>query len=345
MREYFKLLCCNEANKHRLGSAIVGARLPHALLLDGPDGSGKMTFAREIAAALNCLNKEKEHYPLPCGMCESCRKIRSDSFPDVRILHKAENKATIGVAEVAELKSDAYLSSTEAEYKVYIIDGAERMTPEAQNSLLIILEEPPKNVVLMLLSESSDKILTTIKSRCQYLPMERFSPVGLDELLTASSEAYKRLKASSPDKCGEITVLADGRLGKALELVRTGGAVGVGDDYSVAMKIAEAIAKKSSYTEIYSAISALSSKRAEVTLQLEMLMNALRDMTLSRTAESFTPLFFPSKEKARELADRLNLSKLGRIFDALSASHEAIFKNANVGAAMTVLTAKIKTII
>ena len=104
-------------------------------------------------------------------------------------------------------------------------------------------------------------------------------------------------------------------------------------------------AKKASYSELYGAFAALSTKRAELTEQLELIMNGIRDLTLSRTVESFTPLFFPSAERARELSASLSPARLSKIFDAISQTHEAIYKNANVGAAMTVFTAKIKNII
>ena len=342
MREYFKGLYGNEKSKIRLGDSILAARLPHALLIDGPDGSGKLTMAKEIAAALNCENKGNSACALPCGVCNSCQKIRANGHTDVKILAKQEGKATIGVAEVSELKSDCYLSATEAEYKVYIIDGAERMTAEAQNSLLILLEEPPRRVVIMLLSESSDKILTTIKSRCQYIPMERFSPGALDTLLTRLSEQYKRLKAQDPDKCGEITVLADGRLGRALELAGLGAAASAKDGYGEAYALISAIAKKSSYRELYGAVSSLPVKRQELNDRLELIMNGLRDLTLAKEASVFTPLFLPSVQRAKELADGVSLTRLGKVFDAVNEAHEAIFKNANVGATLTVLSAKIK---
>lgn len=345
MREYFKLLYGNEANKKRLGDATLAGRLPHALLIDGPTGSGKMTLAKEIAAALNCESKGASAYPLPCGVCDVCRKIRNDSYTDLRILSRQDGKATIGVGEVSELKGDVYLSATEAEYKVYIIDGAERLTTEAQNSLLILLEEPPKQVVIMLLCESSDKILTTIKSRCQYLPMQRFTPEELDRLLVLRSEQYNRLKAANPDKCAEITVLADGRFGKALELTTSDGNSTLSGDYAGVYAIAEAIGRRLGYRELYGAISALPTKRQELIEALELVMNALRDMMLSKMAEKFTPLFFPGCDKAKEIAEKSTVIKLGKVFDAVNEAHEAIFKNANVGATVAVLTGKIKNLI
>ena len=177
MSKYFSALYGNEAVKDRLGRAIRSGTLAHAFLVSGPDGSGKTTLAMEIAAALNC--ERREGAELPCHVCNTCRRIKDGSFIDVKWLEKPKDKMTIGVGEVRTFREDMFLSATESDYKIYIIDNADKMTPNAQNALLKVLEEPPSNVVIFMLSESDDAILTTIKSRAQYVAMERFDEDGL----------------------------------------------------------------------------------------------------------------------------------------------------------------------
>ena len=183
MRIYFPRLIGNGETKERLGRAIESGTLPHAFLIGGPSGSGKSTLAIEIAAALNC-------------------------FPDVKVLAKKKDKATLGVEAVKDFREDMFLSSTESENKIYIIDDAESMTPEAQNSLLKVLEEPPKSVNIILLAKECDRILTTIKSRTQYIPMSRFDEGELAEQLLKDSAEQGYLPAKEALKAIEQSINA-----------------------------------------------------------------------------------------------------------------------------------------
>ena len=129
MREVFSGLYGNRATKKRIATVIENQRIPHAFLIDGEDGSGKFTLALEIAAAINCENVSDSSASLPCRSCGSCRRIFSGNHVDIHILELSDSKATIGVNEIKEFRSDMFLSSTEARHRVYIIRDAEKMTP------------------------------------------------------------------------------------------------------------------------------------------------------------------------------------------------------------------------
>ena len=77
----FPTLYGNELSKKRIANMLSARRMPHAFLIDGPEGSGKLTYARLIASALNCTAQSPE--ALPCGECNNCRRILSDGFVDV----------------------------------------------------------------------------------------------------------------------------------------------------------------------------------------------------------------------------------------------------------------------
>ena len=209
MKTYFPTLHGNEGSRARIGALIESGRIPHAFLIDGPRGSGKLTYAKLIASALNCVGESSEI--LPCGVCNNCRRILEDGHVDVKILQKDKDKATLGVNEVKEFRNDMFMSATESDYKIYIIRDAERLTPEAQNSLLIVLEEPPKNVVIMLLASGTDSILTTIKSRTQYVTTSRFTPDELSEYLDKTSADARSLAFRDPDGYRALLVSADGK--------------------------------------------------------------------------------------------------------------------------------------
>ena len=139
--EYFKSFYKNDSIKKYFSDTLFGrARtgIGHAYIFEGPLGSGKLTFARLVAAALECEVDMRSVSHLPCESCRSCRNIIAGNSPDVTVVER--DGASIGVDAVRKIKEDIYLSSTESKYKIYAIREAERLTEEAQNALLIFLE-------------------------------------------------------------------------------------------------------------------------------------------------------------------------------------------------------------
>ena len=342
MRSYFSDLFGNDFHKNRIALAVLEERLPHALLIDGPSGSGKMTFATEIAAALNCESKGDVTRPFPCGRCNSCRRVREGSFTDVKILKRTDGKATIGVNQIKDFRADMYLSATESGHKVYIIDEAEKMTTEAQNALLIILEEPPKNVVILLLASGTDSILTTIKSRTQYIPMSRFTTSQLSEYLNGTSSEARSLEFRDSEGYKALLVSADGRIGKALELLNPKTREENEQTRGEILAVVRALGKKTPYTELYAAINSLPQKRAEFSASLEILISALGDLVSAKKSESFQPVFFTDTESAKEAAREVPLVRLLKIYEIVIHTYRECEKNANVNLAAANMASKIK---
>ncbi len=182
MREIFKSLFGNERLKNILGSAIENGTASHAYILEGPKGSGKHTAVTLAAAALSCENRTNGSFPLPCGVCPVCGRILKGISADVISVSK-EDKASIGVGKIRAIREDLYVTPNDSDKKVYVIEEADLMTPQAQNALLISLEEPPPFVTFFLLTENSEALLDTVKSRSVILRMELFSPEGIKEYL------------------------------------------------------------------------------------------------------------------------------------------------------------------
>lgn len=342
MRSYFSDLFGNDFHKNRIALAVLEERLPHALLIEGPSGSGKMTFATEIAAALNCESKGDVTRPFPCGRCNCCRRVREGSFTDVKILKRTDGKATIGVNQIKDFRADMYLSATESGHKVYIIDEAEKMTTEAQNALLIILEEPPKNVVILLLASGTDSILTTIKSRTQYIPMSRFTTSELSEYLNGTSSEARSLEFRDSEGYKALLVSADGRIGKALELLNPKTREENEQTRGEILAVVRALGKKTPYTELYAAINSLPQKRAEFSASLEILISALGDLVSAKKSESFQPVFFTDTESAKEAAREVPLVRLLKIYEIVIHTYRECEKNANVNLAAANMASKIK---
>ncbi len=338
MGKYFSALYGNEATKERLGRAIRGGTLPHAFLISGPDGSGKTTLALEIAAALNC--ERRDGAQLPCHGCNTCRRIKDGSFIDVKRLEKPKDKMTIGVGEVRVFREDMFLSATESEHKVYIIDDADRMTPNAQNALLKVLEEPPSNVVIFMLTESDDAILTTIKSRAQYVAMERFDEDGLIGYLR---ERGARMPVQDASALRELMMCADGRIGRAIELV-DGGAEEVREARELTVSFINALKQSTPYSTLYTTIRALPTKKDELAEALESITDALRDLILIKQDAGAPLVFYPVREEAKEIAGALTSRRLLKVYDIISDSLDDLARNVNVSAMTTALGAKIKLI-
>ena len=341
MRSYLTALVGNDRVRTAFGEAIERGTLSHAILIEGARGSGKHTLATEIAAALNCERRGGTG-PLPCHSCNNCRRIAERNFPDVKYLAKAKDKATIGVGEVALFKEDMYLSATEAEHKVYIIESSELLTPQAQNSLLISLEEPPRGVVIILLCEQGDKLLTTIRSRVQYAVTSRFSTEEMERHLLSSSAEAMALSRSDPAKLRSLIMSADGCIGRALELLNPRRSEENAERRAVTEAIIRAMTTKTSYAELLSATSELSSKRAELSSELESITLALRDIIAKKMRIDAPLLFFTSEEELSLLVKEYELKRLFFLFDVIREAYEDNQKNANITTLVTNMTAKIK---
>jgi DNA polymerase-3 subunit gamma/tau len=150
-----------------LRNAIASGQVAHAYLLAGPRGTGKTSVARLIAKAVNCPRAADGE---PCDTCASCVSIREGRFLDLIEIDAASNR---GIDEMRDLREKVRFSPSEGEYKVYVIDEAHQLTPEAFNALLKTLEEPPGHAIFVLATTESQRIPATIVSRTQRFDLRR----------------------------------------------------------------------------------------------------------------------------------------------------------------------------
>lgn len=338
MSKYFSFLFGNEPTKERLGKSIKNGTLPHAFLISGGNGSGKRTLVREISAALNCESDDKD--AIPCHRCNNCKRIEKSNFTDIKFLKKPDDKATIGVGEVRLFREDMFLSSTESEYKIYVILDAEKMTVNAQNALLKVLEEPPERVVIFLLAESTDGILTTIKSRAQHIAMEKFESGAIEKYLRRENLIPSMLQGKDMT---DIIMCADGRIGKARWLIESGGKDAT-KMRSLVEPIVSALRQGVPYSVLYPAIHSLPTKKDELTEALELLTVAIRDLILVKFDGDAPLLFFSSRNAAKEEADSISSKRLLSVYDIIQGARQSLSSNANAQATLSNLGARIKLI-
>ena len=167
--------------------------LSHAYLITGGSPDSRAAFAREMAAAYLCEGERP-----PCSACRHCRKVSNSIHPDVSRTTVPADKREILVDQIRALRTDVYIRPNEGKRKVYIIDPADAMRPEAQNALLKVLEEGPPYAAFLLLADQPGKMLSTIRSRCEglNLPPEE---APIDPALLERGEELARMLISAKE--------------------------------------------------------------------------------------------------------------------------------------------------
>jgi len=181
---YFRNVIGQKDAAGHLQNALRTGQQSHAYILCGEKGTGRRALAGAFAAALQCENRQDtDKGPEACGVCPSCMQAASDSHPDIVWLvgsRKSDGSETaLGVEDIRSMRADVKIRPYSSAHKVYILQDADKMTPQAQNALLKTLEEPPEYAVVILLAEGSEGFLPTVVSRCVML---RLRPAAEKEI-------------------------------------------------------------------------------------------------------------------------------------------------------------------
>jgi DNA polymerase-3 subunit delta' len=177
-----------------LQRSLARRRLGHAYLFTGDVLEELELLARTLAKTLNCQHPIKIDGVATdcCDGCLSCRKIDNETHADIHWARPESKSRIVTVEQMRDLMQQIQLKPTEAEYKVAIIGGADRLNAQAANAFLKTLEEPPPKSILILLSTEPSRILETILSRCLRL---NFSGDGALPLDAAQSEWLEKFGA------------------------------------------------------------------------------------------------------------------------------------------------------
>ena len=325
-RLVFPALIGNDRLKSTLSADFAAGKSAHAYIIEGPVGSGRHIAAMQICASVLCESRENESVPLPCGTCPSCRKILGGISVDVLTVSN-DDKASISVSAVRDIKETLYITPNDGDKKFYIIENAHLMTVQAQNALLLSLEEPPPYVMFFLLTEDASALLETIRSRAPVIRMEKFTPDFIEDYLT------KTFGSSQRDRIVTAAHLSGGALGRACGLYENGS------DEMEAYRTAEQLTEflltgRKSDTLAY--LTAPVFKDRNKTREILNLMRfALRDLIADKRGGEL--LFYSRTEGVPKFAKKLSVRRLLALSESVAGAWDKINANCSVSTVLTAL--------
>ncbi len=343
MQKLYTAISGNRALCEKLGSYVIDNSLPHALIVEGDRGRGKHTVVKMTAAALVCENKGKAEHPLPCLECLSCRKVLEGKSPDIITINRGD-KATLGIDAVRFLKEDVHIVPNDSDHKIYVIEESDKMTHQAQNSLLLTLEEPPRYVHFFLLCEKADLLLETIKSRAPILRVEPLSRKEIDEYITANDRRALQMKISDPESYDELLTASASGIGRAIEYLDSNTFSPVKKNRAISSDFVIAAISGKGAKAIIPMVTRFPSSRESLLDVLGLISQALRDLIVLKKSDDVPLLFFSNRNDAIELSDKTSLAFLYNINDCLSTTIYEISRNSNTKLSLIKFIIKAKLI-
>lgn len=287
----------NEKIKQQLTFLTESKRLPHAIILEGEEGLGKRTLAKELALNLLCRSEDK-----PCRQCAQCKKVMKGIHPDVYEYTAPDRPAGFHVDTVREVRDDAFMRPNEADYKIYILGNAQSMNASAQNALLKVLEEPPEYAVFILTVTNKSYMLETVLSRSVVMTLEGVNAAQGAEYICTKNEEIDY------DDALKAMEIWDGNIGKAIESLSDGKLSKIS---GITESIAEAMLEENEYA-LLRACAVFDKDRETMVSVLTLLKSVLRDALVYGSGSMMSG----KKELAQRLNERLSKGKLLKLMEA-----------------------------
>jgi len=312
----FESLIGHNDIKNQISNSIKSDKLSHAHLLVGEDGIGKSILAKNIG--LKILGE-----------------IQDRLYVDLVEWRIEKNKTTIGVNSIRTLVEEINKKPFEGDKKVIIIYNAHKMTVQAQNAFLKTIEEPPKNVTILLLCENLEVILDTIKSRCQ---IHKLKSLNVDEMEEFLKINYKDL---SHDEIKVIIAFSDGIPGKAEKFIQDDN---FKDIRNITLEILLNLNKVTT-EELIKYEKKLSNQKEKFEDILTAFISYIRDTIIYKEIEDENLIINIDKLLSiKELANIFSFTKLNGIINIINDTRENLDRNVNPGLAFEVMLFKMQEV-
>ncbi|MBO3445723.1 DNA polymerase III subunit delta' C-terminal domain-containing protein [Clostridium sp. CCUG 7971] len=309
---YFENIIGQEFAKKYLTNSLRKNKVNHAYMFEGIDGIGKKKFAGELAKIL--LNTENV-----------------DSSPDY--ININADGSSIKIAQIRKLQTDIIIKPHK-EYKIYIINEAEKMTVEAQNALLKTLEEPPEYAIMILITSNKERLLDTIKSRCEII---KFLPISLLDL-----KKFLIDKGIEEQRAQLLSVFSRGSIEKALELSESADFAIMRDD--IQSYIQTILDKK--IIDILEIPANMDKYKKEIVSILDIFVNYFRDMMMLK--ENIDKSMIINADKIvfiQNMSKKITYSQVSKIIDIIEDTKTKIRSNCNFNISIQVMALNIYEVI
>ena len=309
---YFEKIKGQNFAKKYLTNSIKSNMVSHAYMFEGPNGIGKNTMARELAAIL----------------LEMENLFNSPDYIEIK-----PDGNSIKIAQIRKLQSDILVKPYKS-YKIYVIDEAQKMTVEAQNALLKTLEEPPKYAIIILITDNKESLLDTIKSRCEII---KFTPIPLVEVAD-----YLTQTGVDKNRASLLANFSRGSMQKAIELSES-------EDFHImrdeVQKYVETFLT-GSMLDIMDIQNSIEKYKDNITNVLDLLVNYFRDiMMVKENVDSSMIINLDRLVFIKNMSTKITYSQLSKIIDIIEETKNKLRSNCNFNISIQVMTLNIYEVI
>ena len=309
---YFEKIKGQNFAKKYLTNSIKSNMVSHAYMFEGPNGIGKNTMARELAAIL----------------LEMENLFNSPDYIEIK-----PDGNSIKIAQIRKLQSDILVKPYKS-YKIYVIDEAQKMTVEAQNALLKTLEEPPKYAIIILITDNKESLLDTIKSRCEII---KFTPIPMQEVAS-----YLTMNGIDSKRASLLANFSRGSMKKAIELSES-------EEFHLMREEVQKYVEtflNGNLIEIMDIQSNIEKYKDQITNVLDLLINYFRDiMMVKENVDNSMIINLDRLIFVKNMSNKTTYSQLSKIIDIIEETKNKLRSNCNFNISIQVMTLNIYEVI
>ena len=309
---YFEKIKGQNFAKKYLTNSIKSNMVSHAYMFEGPNGIGKNTMARELAAIL----------------LEMENLFNSPDYIEIK-----PDGNSIKIAQIRKLQSDILVKPYKS-YKIYVIDEAQKMTVEAQNALLKTLEEPPKYAIIILITNNKESLLDTIKSRCEII---KFTPIPMQEVAS-----YLTMNGIDSKRASLLANFSRGSMKKAIELSES-------EEFNLMREEVQKYVEtflNGNLIEIMDIQSSIEKYKDQITNVLDLLINYFRDiMMVKENVDNSMIINLDRLIFVKNMSNKTTYSQLSKIIDIIEETKNKLRSNCNFNISIQVMTLNIYEVI